>query len=138
MEFQSIQTSPWVVILLAAALGFIIWALVLPVRSGKVWGVVLALFMACGCLFGAMTITIQQKNQTNEAFSKQLMNEYHASSSESFSTIHGELSEYNEASIVMTRDGKDTPVFVKRVNHDDTKYTMVFTVLDEKSLYPKQ
>ncbi|MNR63290.1 hypothetical protein D3C85_1855460 [compost metagenome] len=48
-----------------------------------------------------------------------------------------DFTEYNEAATVFTRDGKDTTVFVKKIGTDDKKITMVFTVVDEKSLYPK-
>ena len=101
------------------------------------------IFTALGSIFllssiGSCVLCYQGAEQNNANFSKQLMDEYHASSSKSFGRIQSDFADYNESSVVFTRDGQNTIVIIKRIDGNAQKVTMAFTVVDEKSLYPKK
>jgi hypothetical protein len=85
-----------------------------------------------GIMLGARAIT-----QNHATFSQQLMDEYHVKSNRDPGDTIGELERSGMSSAVFTRDGKDTPVLIRRIDMDSTKMTMEFIVLDNKSLYPK-
>lgn len=78
-----------------------------------------------------------QATQQEANFSQHLKEEYNATSSRTLADLRKDFNEYNEAPTVLTRDGQETPVFVKNISDDGKKLTMIFTVLDEKALYPK-
>lgn len=89
------------------------------------------------CIVGLIMGVQQRVDQNNANFSKQLMSEYGATSSRSFYEIDSDLLRSNEANTVFTKDGNDTSVFIKLVHSDGNQDTMVFNVIDEKSLFPK-
>jgi hypothetical protein len=98
---------------------------------------VTGLALGYGSALANSSIYGENTAQQEASFSQQLEEEYNAKSSRSLADMRKDFTAYNEAATVFTRDGKDTTVFVKKIGNDDKKITMVFTVVDEKSLYPK-
>jgi lipopolysaccharide export LptBFGC system permease protein LptF len=143
MVYQMIQDSPWHIVLGAVGIVLIIAAIVIallnrdgPGRFEKI-ALVSMLVIAFMCAIGAAVVSHQRNVQNDASFSKQLMDEYGVTSSRSFYEIQLDVSRFNEANTVFTKDGKDTPIFVKLVNSDGKHGTLVFTVIDKNSLYPK-
>jgi hypothetical protein len=144
MIFQINRSSTWKILLQ-------IYSVVIPALAALIAGIILSgsdspetrtmgviLFVVgvigIGCLIW-LTSHIRVKADTS--FSNQLMDEYHAKSSRSFSAIEEDLYRSYGTSTVFTRDGKDTSVFIRRINQDGKKTTMTFTVIDDNSFYPK-
>jgi hypothetical protein len=148
MVFQMVPDSPWLMIFwVAEAVSilavFIILVLVKKNREDdhklSVLRRIFLVLIVCGvgCWIGMAAALHQQVEQNNVSFSEQLMNEYHATSSRSFSAIEVDFNRPNGVTAVFTRDGRDTPVIIKLVSRDGKKMTMELTLLDGKSLYPK-
>jgi hypothetical protein len=143
MAYQMIQDSPWRVILMSVGLVLIVVAIVTAALNTdkpgrlKVSILVAMIVIGFGCLGGEFMVSKQHDAQNDVSFSKQLMDEYHVTSSRTFYDIKSDLLQSKDASTIFTQDGKDTPVFVKLVSRDGQQYKMAFTVLDEKSLYAK-
>ena len=99
--------------------------------------VITALVVVIGAIAGVLGQDFARQAQHDANFSKQLMDEYHASSNRSLAEIQSDFARYNESNVIFTKDGKDTAVSIKRTDIDREQVTMVFTVIDEKTLYPK-
>lgn len=142
MQFQVHHSSGWIG--LAAILVGCAIAIAIFFSTNKMENVgvirrrliicLFVLFLSTGSGFWFVK---QDFDQINTSFSKQLMDEYRASSSRSFSSINYDLNPSSGATAVFTRDGKETPVFIRLVERDGEKVTMTFTALDDQSLYPK-
>lgn len=139
MVFQN-QDSVWTVIIILGILAVVVAAVALTglvkgtlSHTVVAVGLFVSLLMSCGGLF----LVAKDRSDTDASFSKQLMEEYHATSSRPLSAIHADISRYHEANAVFTQDGTDTPVTIKMADGNDNKVTMVFTVMNDKSLYPK-
>lgn len=143
MEFQIAKTPVWKKV--AAFIGIFLSMVGMGVTfiattlAGKDCTLGVASFAIAGVLFGLGGAQFYKRTTAvNDAvFSERLMDEYHATSSRSFSSIAEDLYQFNDASTIFSADGKDTQVFVKLVNRGKNPITMVFTVIDAKSLYPK-
>lgn len=142
MVFQVIQNSPWHYILAFGAMLLTLVLMVLTISSKvsaklKPWIVGAGIAVVIMCIV-ALVVGGQQRVDRNDAnFSKQLMDEYGVTSSRSFYEIDLDFTRFDEARTVFTKDGKDTPIFIKLVNSDGKQETMAFTVIDDKALYPK-
>lgn len=92
-----------------------------------------------GAAFGGFMSGEQAVNQNLAVFSQQLMDEYHVKMDRSPGDVLGDLSKKGVSDVVLTRDGKDTPVLIRRVDNKDDAYkmTLEFIDLSDKSLYPK-
>ena len=89
--------------------------------------------------FGGFRSSVQTMTKDQTAFSQQLMDEYHVKMNRSPGDVLGELSKKGVSDVVFTRDGKDTPVLIRRVDSKDDAYKMTLEFIDlgDKSLYPK-
>lgn len=98
--------------------------------------VVVGLLMAG---FGGFMFSVQTMTENQAAFGQQLMDEYHVKINRSPGDVMAEVYHAGESNVVFTRDGKDTPVLIKRIGGNDDAYKMAmqFIVLDANSLYPK-
>ena len=142
MVFQIVQDSVWHYIfgvgsflLIPAIVAFMIFSkLEVRLTLGLV-GLGSALVVAS--VVGAVVVDHQRGVQNDASFSKQLMDEYGVTSSRSFYEIQLNFYRFDEARTVFTKDGKDIPVYIKLVHSDNKQAEMVFTVVDEKSLFPK-
>lgn len=139
MVFE-IQDSIWTVIIILGILAIIVFAGVITAfikgklsSTGIAVGLLVAMVMSCGALF----LVAKDRSDQDASFSRQLMDEYNATSSSPFSAIEKDLSRHDEARTVFTKDGKDTQIFVKLVGRDDNKTTMEFIVIDDTALYQK-
>jgi hypothetical protein len=132
MEFQRKPDSAWTIILWVATFLIIIGGCFF---GDTIFLVSIGVGILCGA--GGCLLVYKTAALNNAHFSKQLMDEYHVTSSRSFYDIESDLFQSKEANTIFTQDGKDTPVFVKLISRDGKQYGMAFTVLDEKSLYPK-
>lgn len=148
MELDIIELSTWgttgaVLSIIGMFVGMVSMAASLAVllvdRKPKLAAVICVVGLVLGYGSGLVNSSIfrDRTAQQEAKFSQQLEEEYNATSSRSLADMRRDFEEYNEAATVFTRDGKDTTVFVKKIGNDDKKITMVFTVVDEKSLYPK-
>jgi hypothetical protein len=144
MEFHFVQPSTGEIAMFVA-IGIVglltagILAVAIRGKEGKTTdrivygGIVFLLLSTFGeIMFGPQIIT-----QNHTTLSQQLMDEYHVKSNRDPGETISELERSGVSSAVFTRDGKDTPVLIRRINMDDKKMTMEFIVLDNKSLYPK-
>lgn len=142
MVFQIVQDSPWRNVFVFGCV-FVSLALMLFAYFGKTSPkATIAIFAAGFSLFVAGLVGILvgdelSRGQSDASFSKQLMDEYHATSSRSFQEISLEFASGDEANTVFTEDGKETRVFVKFIKREGHTMTMAFTVLEDKALYPK-
>ena len=139
MEFQVIKSSAWAirsmyVIMLLSFVGVIVTSVM--TRDSQ-WAILAAGIVGVAGAIGFGMIGKRTTIQNNASFSARLMDEYQATSNRPFSAIWEDLYRYNEASVVFTAEGKDTQIFVKPTNCSKNHITMVFTVLDVSSLYPK-
>jgi hypothetical protein len=105
--------------------------------SATVWLGGLGIALAFACIVGAFVVDHQRDAQNDANFNKQLMDEYGVTSSRNLYAIHLDFSRFDEARTVFTKDGKETPVYIKLVHSDDNHYEMAFTVIDQASLFPK-
>jgi hypothetical protein len=144
MVFQEIQSSPWVTSFVVF-MGVVFIALFIVASSAYLTEndsktlTYLRLLMPCSLIvfLCAFSFSVGQQFDQNEAsFSKQLMDEYHATSNRSFHYISSNLDRSNESIAVFTVNGKDTSVLIKLVSRDGNKYTMSFNKLDEQAPYP--
>lgn len=138
MEFQIIQGSVWTIVLMVAA-WIATYVLVMALIRNSIGVPALAILLSVVILgtVGSTMLSYQNRDRNDASFSKQLMDEYHATSNRPLSAIREDLTRRDETNAVFTQDGKDTPVVIKSVNREDKRITMVFTALDDKSLYPK-
>lgn len=139
MVFQN-QDSVWTVIILLGIMAVVVAAVALiGLAKGTLShtvvavGLFVSLLMSCGGLF----LAAKDRSDQDASFSKQLMDEYRATSSRPLSAIQRDVYRHHEATAVFTQDGRDTPVAIKVAEGSDNKVTMVFTVMNDKSLYPK-
>lgn len=139
MVFQN-QDSVWTVIIILGVLAVVVAAVALTglvkgtlSHTVVAVGLFVSLLMSCGGLF----LVAKDRSDQDASFSKQLMDEYHATSSRPLSAIQRDFSRYHEANAVFTQDGKDTPVSVQLIEGNDKKVAIVFTVMNDKSFYPK-
>lgn len=148
MELEIIELSSWgtvasilSIVGLVAGMFVVAVSFVLLLVDGKpkLATVICVTGLALGYGSALANSSIYGENTAKQeaSFSQQLEEEYNAKSSRSLADMRKDFTAYNEAATVFTRDGKDTTVFVKKIGNDDKKITMVFTVVDEKSLYPK-
>jgi Na+/H+-dicarboxylate symporter len=152
MLFQEIQESPWLTIckivevisIFSLIISCVILREIIEIKKDNFkpsifWKRMLLICVASffGSVIGVCLGSYQQAGQNNANFSKQLMDEYHATSSRPYSDIDYDSKPSNVATTVLTRDGKDTPVVVQIVKRDGKEITMAFHVLDDNSLYPK-
>lgn len=142
MVYQIIQNSLFQniigfgsVALTATIVGLIIFGRLSARTILKLIGVGLVLFIAC--LVGMIVGSHQRDAQNDASFSKQLMDEYGVTSSRNLYAIQLDFARFDEARTVFTKDGKETPVYIKLVDKDEKHYEMAFTVLDDKLLFPK-
>lgn len=142
MVYQIIQESPWYLIfgtsgilLIPAMVLFLIFSKLGPKLTVGIFVAGCALVIAC--MIGVFVGGQQRVDQNDTNFSKQLMDEYGVTSSRSMYEINLDFSRFDEARTVFTKDGKEIPVYIKLVHKDDNQVTMDFTVIDEKSLFPK-
>jgi hypothetical protein len=147
MVFQLVQDSPWLMIFWVAEVVAILAVFIVLVLVNKnrdddqKLSVLRRMFLVLavcglGCWIGMAAALHQQVAQNQVSFSKQLMDEYHATSSRSFSTIDHDSKPSNRTTTVLTRDGKDTPVSIQIVKRDEKEIMMAFHVLDDNSPYP--
>jgi hypothetical protein len=99
--------------------------------------VIIGLVVIATCCVVALVLVAQNRDENDARFSRQLMAEYHATSSNYFSGMDADFHRFNGSTTVLTKDGKDTPVFVKLVSRDGNKVTMSFSAVGGNSLYPK-
>lgn len=146
MEIEFIISSPWGMGLLFAMFVFIMGVFMsliltaaghLKLKTGVITFLISALAFT-GATVGYNVVSDAVKKSAEATFNQKLMEEYGATSSRSILDMNNDFYKYNEATTTFTRDGVDTTVFVKRISDDDNKLKMVFTVVDEKSLYPKK
>ena len=147
MLFREVQDSPWLIIFLAfggvaiLAAAFILFFVKNEVddRKRSVFRRLFAILIVCGlgCWIGMAAALHQQRDHNEANLSKQLMDEYHVTSSRFLYNIVYGSKPSSGAEVVFTRDGKDTPVFVQIVKRDGNDVTLAFHVLDDNSLYPK-
>lgn len=92
-----------------------------------------------GAAFGGFMSGEQAVNQNHATFSQQLMDEYHVKMDRSPGDVLQDLSRSDVSDVVFTRDGKVTPVLIRRVDSRDDAYKMTLEFIDlgDKSLYPK-
>lgn len=91
-------------------------------------------------LAGAVISGSQHHANMEANFRQKLQEEYGATSSRSYADIANSLGMHGETSTILTRDGVDTTVFIKSVKaeqKDAQTRKLIFTVVDESSLYPK-
>lgn len=141
MVYQIIQDSVWHSIFVAGGIVLMLAVLVFAAVSKKtrtsIW------ILACGFALvivsgvGAFMVDNQRGVRNDASFSKQLMDEYGVTSSRSLYEIQLDFYRFDEARTVFTKDGKDIPVYIKLVHSDNKQAEMAFTVIDEKSLFPK-
>jgi hypothetical protein len=142
MVFQILQDSPWHDIFAISGIFAIVLMVTLSIACKRfsrlqlcILGVMFAVSIAS--IIGLAVGSHQRDAQNDANFSKQLMDEYGVTSSRSLYEIKLDFTRFDEARTIFTKDGKDTPVYIKLVHSDDKQYEMAFTVIDEKSLYPK-
>lgn len=139
MVFE-IQDSVWTVIYaLAVVIIILVVVMVTALVKGTVPGMGIFLMLVgiiISCVV-ALFLAVQNRVENDDAFSRQLMDEYHVTSNRSLSAMKGDFARYHGSNVVFTQDGKDTQVFVKQVASDDKKITMVFNVVDGSSVFPK-
>lgn len=142
MVYQIIQDSVWhyifgvggFVLMLALAL-FLIWSR-LSTRV-TVWVFCTGFALIIAGAVGAFVVDHERGVQNDANFSKQLMDEYGVTSSQSLRAIQMDFNRFDEARTVFIKDGKEIPVYIKLVHSDEQQIEMAFTVIDEKSLFPK-
>jgi hypothetical protein len=138
MEFQLVQGSVWTIVLMVAAwIATYVLVMALIRKSVGVAELVILLSVIILGTVGSTMLSVQNRDKNDASFSKQLMDEYGATSSRPLSDIKEDLTRHDQTDAVFTQDGKDTPVSIKLVNRDDKKITMGFTVGDNKPFYPK-
>lgn len=137
MEFQIIQGSVWAIVLMVAA-WIATYVLVMAVirNSVGVAEVVILLSVVILGTVGSTMLSFQNREKNDASFSKQLMDEYGATSNRPLSAIREDLTRKDETNAVFTQEGKDSAVSIKLANRDDNKLMMAFTV-DNKPFYPK-
>lgn len=141
MQFQVQHSSGWIglaAILVGCAIAIAIFFSTDKIENAGVVRrrLIICLFVLFLSAGSGFWLVKQDYVQIDASFSKQLMDEYHATSSRSFPSINYDLGPSSGATAVFTRDGKDTPVFIRLINRDGEKITMTFTKLDDQSLYP--
>jgi hypothetical protein len=146
MEIEVVTTSPLailcVVVLFLGFMGtFMSLILIvmgyLRVKTGLISALIFMLALVGGG-FGNSIEAGKIKKNAEDTFNQKLMEEYGATSSRSIVDMRNDFYKYNEATTTFTRDGVDTTVFVKKISDDNNKLKMVFTIVDEKALYPKK
>lgn len=146
MEIEVVTTSPLaivcVVVLFLGFMGTFV-SLILTVmgylrpKTGFISALIFILALISGG-FGNSAEAGKVKKTAEDTFNQKLMEEYGATSSRSIVDMRNDFYKYNEATTTFTRDGVDTTVFVKKISDNDNKLKMVFTMVDEKALYPKK
>lgn len=141
MQFQVQHSSEWIglaVILVGCAIaGVILYTDKFKNGDTSTRRLIAILFILVLSGGSGLWLVNQDSAQNNASFSKQLMDEYHATSSRSFSSIDYDLRRSSGPTAVFNRDGKDTLVFIRLVTRDGDKSTITFTTIDGNSLYPK-
>lgn len=142
MVYQIIQDSAWHYILGAGGLllipaiaAFMIFSKLEVRATLGLAGLGSALVVAS--VVGVVIVDHQRDVQNDASFSKQLMDEYGVTSSRPLYALRLDFARFDEARTVFTKDGKDIPVYIKLVHSDNKQAEMAFTVVDEKSLFPK-
>lgn len=146
MEIEVVTISPLAIICVVALfIGFMgtFVSLILTVtghlrvKTGVISALIFIVALGSGG-FGNAIEAGKVKKAAEDTFNQKLMEEYGATSSRSIVDMRNDFYKYNESTTTFTRDGVDTTVFVKRISDDNNKLKMVFTVVDEKALYPKK
>lgn len=142
MVYQLTQVSPWHYVFMYGIF-LLVAAIILIAYRGKkrrklsLWSRWILFVVAIGFL-GAFVMDDEHRIAQNDSgFSKQLMDEYHVTSSRSIAEIRYDFRRFDEARTVFTKDGKETPIFIQQIHSDDRQVEMAFTVIDDKALYPK-
>lgn len=142
MVYQIIQDSPWHyilgiggLILIPLLFVFLFWSNLKPKVTISIFCAGFAVVVAG--VVGVIVVDHQRDVQNDAGFSKQLMDEYGVTSSRPLYALRLDFARFDEARTVFTKDGKDIPVYIKLVHSDDKQAEMAFTVIDEKSLFPK-
>lgn len=146
MEIEVATTSPLAILcVIALFIGFMgtFMSLILVVMGyvKPKTGLISALIFILALISGGLGNSVEAgkvKKTAEDTFNQKLMEEYGATSSRSIVDMRNDFYKYNEATTTFTRDGVDTTVFVKKISDDNNKLKMVFTVVDEKALYPKK
>jgi uncharacterized protein YxeA len=125
--------------ILGAVVILLIAGLIMAAVKGKMTDAILmvGLLALIICSAGSLMFFYQNNVQNNASFSKQLMDEYHATTKRPFTAIQADLFRDHVANDVFTQNGKDTLVAITLVNRDGNKETLEFTALDGSSSYPK-